>query len=262
VLKYFGRENNDYAQSVMQGLKGELENSLFRGTKNGLAVIQGVANDLSSSHSASISNNKKYISFRHAGGNYLGDLQGISNTVGRFVNAMLIAADPTAYRNEYFAKLYKLFPGRQPGVGIGDPAEVLARVRKIRQEGLPVTIIDLAYPSDAQVPNRQFIARKPLVAREVGSPAAKNVLTPMAGGTVLDQLRKLPDAQYAREIYTPPLTDRDINGVPGRLYRQSNGRKSIFYALNWTTLPATDPTVVAYLKKLVKPLLAQKKKKR
>jgi len=262
VLKYFGREHNDYAQSVMQGLKGELENSLFRGTKNGLAVIQAVANDLSGSHSASISNNGKYISFRHAGGNYLGDLQGVSNTVGRFVNAMLIAADPTAYRNEYFAKLYKLFPGREQGAGIGDPAEVLARVRKIRQEGLPVTIVDVAYTDVAQVPTRQFVARKPLVAREVGSPAAKNVLIPMAGGKVLDELRKLPAAQFCREIYTPPLTDRDINGVPGKLYRQSNGRTSMLYALNWTTLPATDPTVVAYLKKLVKPLLAQKKKKR
>jgi len=48
------------------------------------------------------------ISFRHAGGNYLQDYQGIFNVVGRFIRAMVIAADPNAYAQEYKTKLAKL----------------------------------------------------------------------------------------------------------------------------------------------------------
>jgi hypothetical protein len=72
-------------------------------------TIVQVARDLMDEHTVSISGeNKKYFSFRHAGGDYLSNYAKIVNTVGRFVRAMLIASDPDAYRQEYLAKITKL----------------------------------------------------------------------------------------------------------------------------------------------------------
>jgi hypothetical protein len=49
----------------------------------------------------------KYIEVRSAGGDYLGDLDKIKNTLLRYVRAMALAADPEAEKQEYAKKLYK-----------------------------------------------------------------------------------------------------------------------------------------------------------
>jgi hypothetical protein len=49
----------------------------------------------------------KYIEVRSAGGDYLGDLPKIKNTLLRYVRAMSLAADPEAEKQEYAKKLYK-----------------------------------------------------------------------------------------------------------------------------------------------------------
>jgi hypothetical protein len=106
VLKYFGREHNDYARSAQGHL---VKNAVNKDTD--LKMLQSIANNATGSHTSSISNNGKYISFRHAGGNYLQDFQGVYNVIGRFVRAMIIASDPAAYRQEYQSKLAKLMQG-------------------------------------------------------------------------------------------------------------------------------------------------------
>ena len=268
VLKYFGREDNDYAQSVMQGLRNSAE---FTGTKNSIMILQKMIKALSGRHSASISSNGKYISFRHAGGDYLSDLQGISNTVGRFINAMLIASDPAAYRNEYLTKLAKLFPGNAPEANNTKLQAVILQVRKIRQEGLPVAIKDLGYyrpvpPQPSISGARQREQNNPLISREVGSQAAKTAMLAAESvssfGTNNHQyplVRKAPATQFVREIYSV------VNGVGWALdfddvdIHWDSSRKS-FFTVSQATLPPTDPRVINYLKQLVRPLLAQKKK--
>jgi hypothetical protein len=50
-----------------------------------------------------------YIEFRSPGGNYLDqDINTLTNTMLRFARALSIASDPTAYREEYAKKLYKV----------------------------------------------------------------------------------------------------------------------------------------------------------
>jgi hypothetical protein len=105
-----------------------------------LQFIQKIAQDISHSHSASISSeNSKYISFRHTGGNYLTDYQGIVNVVGRFVRAMVIAADPTAYRNEYLAAVAKL---AAPAASAQSPSAE-KDIARIQQEGLAQAVVYL-----------------------------------------------------------------------------------------------------------------------
>ena len=133
VLRQFGREDNEYANSVMKSLQNpkryqrgpgnwDLPNQAPAKTAKGstgfnFEILQRVAAGVQSAHTASISNNGKYISFRHAGGNYLADYSKIVNTIGRFIRAMLIASDPDAYRQEYLTKLSQLLgtAGQLPG---------------------------------------------------------------------------------------------------------------------------------------------------
>jgi hypothetical protein len=51
----------------------------------------------------------KYIEFRSAGGsNYFEDIDKLKNTLLRYAQAMAVAGDPAAERQEYYKKLYKL----------------------------------------------------------------------------------------------------------------------------------------------------------
>ena len=270
VLRYFGRSNSEYAQSVMQHLRNPSMDAEFTGTKNNMALLQSIAKGLARSHWSSISNNGKYISFRHAGGDYLNDPQAVTNTVGRFVNAMLIAADPAAYKNEYMTKLAKLFPGNAPEANNSELQTVLAQVRKIRQEGLPVAIKDLGYyrpvpPQPSISAARQQQQNNPLISREVGSQAAKTAMlaaeSESTAGTNNHQyplLRKAPATQFVREIYSV------VNGVGWALdtdgvdIRWDYSKKS-FFTVSQATLPPTDPRVINYIKQLTKPLLNKKK---
>ncbi|HET8688631.1 MAG TPA: gamma-glutamylcyclotransferase [Methanosarcina sp.] len=142
VLQQFGRENNDYATSVLRDLQGKVDVGVKRTGQLDLKALQRVAKDITNDHTASISDNKKYISFRHAGGNYLQNPEGVLNVVGRFVHAMVIASDPNLYRNEYLKKL-TAFVGRhapamstQPKKGI--PPGTVTAFARFKKEGLPI----------------------------------------------------------------------------------------------------------------------------
>ena len=126
VLKSWGREDNHYVDSIIKSLKDEYEGMEVwdarkredvpynPSVKSHYKELLQIAKSTSDEHTASVSFNGKYVSFRHAGGDYLNQQQAVIDVVGRFVRAMVIAADPKAYRKEYLAKLLKLTQGDQP----------------------------------------------------------------------------------------------------------------------------------------------------
>ena len=111
VLKTFGREDNDYAQNVLDQLHRHVKIDIKspKLNKTNINKIKRIADNISSAHAVSINReNNKYISFRHAGGDYLKNPEDVINVVGRFVRAVLIASNPKAERSEYIKKLEKL----------------------------------------------------------------------------------------------------------------------------------------------------------
>lgn len=120
VLQQFGREDSPYAESLVKSIQ---QARSHMGTSRALAqswtapdvsledkiaTLRQIANEYSDDHMASVSDNGNYISFRHAGGDYLSDRAKIEKTVGRFARAIMIASDPNAYRDEYLKKITKL----------------------------------------------------------------------------------------------------------------------------------------------------------
>ena len=117
VLKAFGREDSRMAISVLKSLEtGSAQDDINTLSPEAIKRLMLAANYFADDHYASISfetnpdtlKKNKYVSFRHAGGDYLNDLPKIKDTIGRFVTAMLIAADPNAHKQEYIKKLSKL----------------------------------------------------------------------------------------------------------------------------------------------------------
>jgi hypothetical protein len=151
VLQQYERLENNYSRSVTRDIGKQSNFVLAKGLKQKsapkgnvfskmkisselkLQFIQKIAKDISNSHVASISSeNSKYISFRHTGGDYLTDYQGIVNVVGRFVRALIIASDPNAYRNEYLAAVAKLVT---PALAATTPS-IDKDIARVQQEGL------------------------------------------------------------------------------------------------------------------------------
>jgi len=162
VLKTFGREDNRYAQSALAALTSQAgKNDLLKvksvSKKPGaigqekqtssidFKMLEKIAKDATESHFASISQGGKYISFRHAGGDYIGQQQEIINTVGRFIRAMIIASDPMAYRQEYMAKLTKLIGAGAPVVDRNKDtnAQLISAINYIRNSGLPAIKMEM-----------------------------------------------------------------------------------------------------------------------
>ena len=151
VLQQFGRMQSSYARSVTRDItqqdnlakavtqkaskKPGLSGQPLMSTNIKLAAIQKIARDISNQHTASISYDGKYVSFRQVGGDYLNNYEQIVNVVGRFVRAMVIAADPNAYRNEYMAAVAKL---AIPNTA-ANPID--AQIADLQKNGLPVATV-------------------------------------------------------------------------------------------------------------------------
>ena len=274
VLQQYGRLENNYSRSVTRDIsKQDNQRQLARAlpqTQSGrgknvfgnekisselkLEFIQKIAKDISNSHSASISSeNKKYISFRHTGGDYLTDYQGIVNVVGRFVRAMVIAADPTAYRNEYLAAVAKL---AAPAVSAQSPSAE-KDIARIQQEGLAQAVVYLLRDR----PNISFkkvltqsgmVWTAPLsVAGPIqpGSEEAKQAFMGSAPGFRFtgtgadgDRFKDHPVSEFARVVV------KSNNLQASDYYKQqaSRGRLSTsngYYVVKTEIMPATDPHV-------------------
>ena len=148
VLRQFQREESDYAESVMRELESfsRMPASRQRQTDQRLIkYLEQTARQVTDSHTASISRNSKYISFRHAGDDYLNNLQSTVDVVGRFVRAMVIAATPGAYREEYLKRLAALIePGRAErraaaGQAVTEPSS--PALNWVRRNGWPAVTV-------------------------------------------------------------------------------------------------------------------------
>lgn len=165
VLKAFDREDSEYAESVLRDLqRGADHKDMLRRrggrTELDFRALKKLAQDSTASHFASISDNGNYISFRHSGGDYLNDSEAIINVMGRFVRAMVIAADPQAYRSEYLKKLTALVARpAQANVKVS-PKDILS----MRQQGVPV--LDIYAWHLVWMPNNRLMLDSILVATQ------------------------------------------------------------------------------------------------
>jgi hypothetical protein len=133
VLQSFGRSGNTYCEAAMKKIRNRIGNdrgpavanamdlmrhNLIELAQKSLAVsnISGFGKYTSinpqggyDSRDPSKRRGSKYIEFRSAGGkNYFEDIDRLKNTLLRYAQAMAVAGDASAYRNEYYKKLYKL----------------------------------------------------------------------------------------------------------------------------------------------------------
>jgi len=287
VLQQYGRLENSYSRSVTRDIsKRDNQRQLARAlpqTQSGsgknvfgdkkisselkLQFIQKIAQDISSSHSASISSeNKKYISFRHTGGDYLTDYQGIVNVVGRFVRAMVIASDPTAYRNEYLKAVAKLVDQRQPP----DRDQRGRYIEYIKQNGLIVKTVELYLrkerfenPTTANFAAvvSEYNQLVPGVNYSITSPSAESkrmlIAKSRADGRARTEMSNpeiSPDQQFARCVLYP-MSLQENNQELRSAYRGVDlaniDGSTVGYRFTWLEqIPAADPRAVAFMRKL------------
>ena len=120
VVQKFGREANTFCKSALKSIQSEIKGGridaaqVLANMRQGLNATAGamVQGNVGTGKYTSAHIKPGYIEFRSPGGDYLAeanvDMQSLENTMLRFARAMKIAGDPTAEREEYAKKLYKL----------------------------------------------------------------------------------------------------------------------------------------------------------
>lgn len=124
VLQDFGRSSNTYAVAAIKKIRDRIKTGnakvadAMQLMQRGLIElanrsIMGSRNDGFGKYT-SINPKGAYIEFRSAGGtDYIEDFKKAKNTLLRYAQAMTVAADPAAERQEYYKKLYKLISPSQ-----------------------------------------------------------------------------------------------------------------------------------------------------
>lgn len=117
VLQEFGRQAVGFCESAIKKIKSRIKNNKEGVTKamaqmrNSLIDLahNSIASDEGFGKYTSINPKGNYIEFRSAGGkDYSKDIPRLKNILLRYAQAMVVAADPKAERQEYYKKLYKL----------------------------------------------------------------------------------------------------------------------------------------------------------
>lgn len=279
VLKKFGRENNSYARSIMQNLQSTSGRKVgstvpsdtttsFGSTASNidLSMLQQIAKDISRDHFTSINFTGKYVSFRHSGGDYLGDYTEILNVVGRFVRAMVIASDPAAYRNEYLKAVTKLVGQRQPP----DRDQRTQYIELIKQNGLIVKTVELylrkeRFENPTQANFAEALSQSntlvPGVNYSITSPSAEAkrmlIAKSRADGrarTEMSNPELSPDQQFAQCVIYP-MNLEEYNQERRSSYRGVDlaniDGSTVGYRFTWLEeIPAADPRAVAFMRKL------------
>ena len=279
VLKYFNRDNNHYAASVLKSLEKVADQGLTTTVKNKQKDVFGkpvqistldtkllnkLAGSVSSAHTASISYNGKYISFRHAGGDYLNDLQGIKNAVGRFVRAMIIASDPSAYVNEYKTKLVKLT--QQETAGKSSP-NASALINHLRTKGSPTLTISIASFSDHTtldkllnkiITNLELKGKVTIKAIETGNAVKQNFINRAKKPETKEKLDQLPENVFVTYSVVPTTANSLIKVNNSRTTNNvqsiNNGRFDTvgFTMIHSAILEPSNPQVQHLVKQLLK----------
>ena len=279
VLKKFGRENNNYARSIMQNLQSTSGRKVgstvpsdtttpFGSTASSidLSMLQQIAKDISRDHFSSVNFTGKYVSFRHSGGDYLSDYTEILNVVGRFVRAMVIASDPAAYRNEYLKAVVKLVGQRQPA----DRDQRTRYIEYIKQTGLIVKTVELYLRKERfENPNTANFAAAlsqsnelvPGVNYSITNPSteAKQKLIAKSrpegrARTEMSNPELSPDQQFAHCVLYPMTFNEAISETRSS-YRgvdlaNIDGSTVGYRLTTIEQIPAADPRAVAFLRKL------------
>lgn len=279
VLQQFGRQDSDYAVSSQQAIAGRVAGGspvLKTKTKKTPGVLgqpktqttldvkslQRIAQDATGDHTASISNNGKYISFRHAGGDYLQNYTSIFNVVGRFIRAMIIASDPTLYAQEYQTKLAKL-AGTGPAVS---QSTVPTMLQSIRTQGMPVIQLDVmrfgkkrtplnlamdAMDGYSAIANNSVIitgggdATRSVLASKVQREERKKQIAKAPADSFFSML-VLP--QNLREVET--FLKIQITRNPNTIEKRGSWEDSGLAYYTKSMLPATDPRTMTFVKRL------------
>lgn len=296
VLQKWGREYNPYVKKTYDRLVDQLSvdrNDQLKTTTGDVLPVTGIAStsrifsdtivqiagDLTANHYSSISleDGNKYISFRHAGGDYLNRPGDVVNTVGRFVQAMIIASDPQMYAREYAAKLAKLLSiGKTVNNAKG--ADVTANlVNYIRTNGLPVYKIDFAVfrgskPANVlkalkDSPNYSSILKDKKTTYELlpDSADAKAELYAEADRITRQQLGgKLRDTDFYQYLIIPGAASM-IHLVNNTVFNNTRAVKNTMYPGPKFTakgsrilLPVNDPRTQQYITYLLRLKYAKK----
>jgi len=118
ILEQFGREGNFYCKSALEKIKSiaranpDRVDEMLRQFQNGLNELASkMIHTGSTEKYTSINRQSNRVEFRSPGGDWLSEFgdnpDKIKNTLLRTVVALDVASDPTAYRQEYYKKLYK-----------------------------------------------------------------------------------------------------------------------------------------------------------
>jgi hypothetical protein len=224
--------------------------------------LQRIAQAATGAHTASISDNGKYISFRHAGGDYLQNYTSVFNVVGRFIRAMIIASDPTLYAQEYQTKLAKL-AGTSPAAS---PSTVPTMLQTIRTQGMPVIQLDVMRLGKKRTPlnlaldamdGYSAIANNS-VAVTGGGDATRSVL---ANKALTDYQRKLIARAPADSFFSMLVVPQHLQEVEVfskmqlprntvTIQKHGGWEDSGLAYYTKSTLPATDPRTMAFVKRL------------
>jgi hypothetical protein len=266
VLKYFGRQDSRYAVSAERSIgtgvaRMDVANSRSKDPLQ-TKMLQKIAQDSTKDHVASISNNGKYISFRHAGGNYLQDYQGIFNVVGRFIRAMIIAADPNAYAQEYKTKLSKLVgTARNTKAAPDDQATTY-----LRTQGTPTLTLTFGVITRAKTDKViKGIAEKlgiPAIPRKIdlvpgGLDAQNYIISRMQSENAKDNAARIPQQNmFVATLYPANAADltRFINLASSQAVNStvnSNYDRQSYFTVDKSLLPPQDPYTQALLKQVL-----------
>jgi hypothetical protein len=278
VLQQFGRSDSGFAKSVMGDLNKNAPDKNVIQSKlrfdNGptkelnIKVLQDIVKKISGEHTASISNNGKYISFRHAGGAYLQNYNQVYNTIGRFIRAMIIASDPALYKKEYLTKLGKLAVASEP-TGASDVTAVL---QLIRQQGMPILIVNAMAFSRIGAPSLlTSIKANNLTGRSTVPASVQYSMVPgtadtkssmMASSVHPNDRDKIKQTDLSK-FFTITIEPRTVQSLS--VMRQLNPSPSLeqldsvrtwdeigFYNVIKNNLPVTDPRTQAFIKTVLK----------
>jgi len=254
VLRTFGRETNHYISRVLQKLQRnkpdyrsaprELGAKPEADTEHMISRIEQLARQASGGHMSSISFNGDYVSFRHAGGDYLSQYGEIMKTVGRFVRCMLIASDETAFRQEYMKKLSQFMQTK--------PALKVDTNMAMKTHGIPIINISGWLTSDMSVGSLQDIQNQfssdwniPVTA----SPGTEKTRAKMISGTGFK--RETKDAIRASDIsrffeltvFANQSRDKFHNTTMNKAYslKTHGGAKFAIWLAEKSTIMPNDP---------------------
>jgi hypothetical protein len=278
VLQMFDRQDNEYASSVLKRM--QRHEPKLKNNQLDMEMLQKIAQDSTKSHFASISQGGKYLSFRHAGGDYLNRYEDIVNLVGRFVRGMIIASDPNAYRNEYMKKLTAFFAPKQTQIQTSTVAALKQVYNVLRQQGLPMYTYNVMLTSSVRKVSTiiEFINENSnyYTGRKVAS------VTPQSAPAKQDIIGKLrsPDlkarAQQAKpEAFVTFVTAMDsytLYEIENRISKplpqgvntifNNNDQAVGYYTVTKTFLPPNDPETQKALKIFAQEYLNNMKRER